>query len=207
MEWTTTEWGGQESRSSHKEISEQAIKERAMRVFMKNEERNFLLAKHLDQLCVRPQPNEQWRIITEKSFNAYNFITSILQAGAIEDLYLAIYRINEPTVEALIQLLDNGKIRHANFIISSFFNQTKKPEQWAIRLCDYCQTHASTTKFAYLHNHAKICCIQQGGNYYVFEGSGNMSDNARIEQYVYENSKQVFDFHKGWMDELINSVK
>jgi hypothetical protein len=36
-------------------------------------------------------------------------------------------------------------------------------------------------------------------------GSGNMSTNARIEQYIYENNKEVFDFHKGWMDEVIQN--
>lgn len=40
--------------------------------------------------------------------------------------------------------------------------------------------------------------------FFVFEGSGNMSDNARIEQYIYENSKQSFEFHKKWMTELCN---
>jgi hypothetical protein len=30
-----------------------------------------------------------------------------------------------------------------------------------------------------------------------------MSDNARIEQYTYENSKQVYDFHSSWMREVI----
>ena len=30
-----------------------------------------------------------------------------------------------------------------------------------------------------------------------------MSDNARIEQYVYEN-KKVFEFHKEWIGELCN---
>jgi len=37
-----------------------------------------------------------------------------------------------------------------------------------------------------------------------YEESGNMSDNARIEQYVYENNKQVFEFHKQWIGELCN---
>ena len=34
-----------------------------------------------------------------------------------------------------------------------------------------------------------------------------MSDNARIEQYVYENNKKVFDFHKNWMLDLIEITK
>lgn len=30
-----------------------------------------------------------------------------------------------------------------------------------------------------------------------------MSDNARIEQYLYENNEQSFNFHKEWMLELV----
>jgi hypothetical protein len=44
------------------------------------------------------------------------------------------------------------------------------------------------------------------GNHFVFEGSGNMSDNARIEQYVYDNNEQIFEFHKTWMNELIKQA-
>ena len=36
------------------------------------------------------------------------------------------------------------------------------------------------------------------------KGSGNMSDNARIERYVYENNKEVSEFHKEWIGELCN---
>ena len=56
----------------------------------------------------------------------------------------------------------------------------------------------------YTHNHSKVLAVKTETGYYVFEGSGNMSDNARIEQYVYEESKDVYNFHKGWMNELID---
>ena len=111
---------------------------------------------------------------------------------------LAIYRINQPSVESLIEFIDGGRIKQANFLISNFFNQTKKPEMWAIRLRDYSETKENVT-FAYVHNHAKVLCLKTGDNYYVLEGSGNMSDNARIEQYRYENNKEIYDFHKKWM--------
>ena len=115
---------------------------------------------------------------------------------------LAIYRINQATVESLIEFINSGQIQKATFIISNFFNSTKKPEQWAIRLKEYSKTKVNV-RHIYIHNHSKILAIHTENNdYYVFEGSGNMSDNARIEQYLYENNKESFEFHKSWMDEI-----
>jgi len=30
---------------------------------------------------------------------------------------------------------------------------------------------------------------------------GNLSDNAQIEQYIIDNNKELYDFHREWMDE------
>jgi hypothetical protein len=146
---------------------------------------------------------EQYRIVTEKQFNAFAVILAILEEEDIEEMHLAIYRINEPTVDSLINFIDAGRIKTATFIISNFFNQTKRPEKWAIRLKDFADTR-SCVKHAYIHNHSKVLCVKTvTGNHYVFEGSGNMSDNARIEQYLYENNEVTYNFHKEWMSELI----
>jgi len=105
---------------------------------IKNDNVHFVKARALADLCKIPVEGEQYRIITEKQFNAYAFILYILETYVIEEMYLAIYRINKPTVDSIIGLID----------------------------------------------------------------SGNMSDNARIEQYLFENNKEVFEFHKNWMTEL-----
>lgn len=187
-------------------ISEKVVDSNSLRRVLRNDQRSFQIADSLDNLCPRPKEGEQYRIITEKSFNAYAFICSLLEEG-IEDLHLAIYRINEPTVISLMAMLDDGRIRRASFIISSFFNQTKKPEKWADMLAGYCQQHPDRTSFAYLHNHAKIACVRTSKDEcFVFEGSGNMSDNARIEKYTYEQSREVYQFHCEWMDRLIANV-
>lgn len=51
------------------------------------------------------------------------------------------------------------------------------------------------------------CIKDDKGNHFVFEGSGNMSDNARIEQYLYENNQKTFNFHKQWMNDLVMAMK
>lgn len=184
-----------------KEIDTKIVKDKATKRIIKNDKIHFAKAKKLSDLCGFPKKDEQYRIVTEKQFNAYALILHILQDRQIDEMYLAIYRINEPTVSSIIDFIVSGRIKKATFIISSFFNQTKKPEQWAIKLRKFCEENENC-RHIYTHNHAKVLAIKSGEDYFVFEGSGNMSDNARIEQYLYENNKQSYDFHKNWMLEI-----
>lgn len=207
-EWGSNEdWGiewndvGKSYRSDH-EITESVLKQRAIKKKLKNEQMHYIRAKALSDICGEPAEGEQWRIITEKQFNVFALILHLLQTRVIEEMYLAVYRINEPTVTSIIEFIESGKIKKSVFVISSFFNQTKKPEQWAIMLKQFADKKANCYH-VYTHNHAKVLAVRTSKNeFFVFEGSGNMSDNARIEQYIYENSKQSFEFHKKWMTKL-----
>jgi len=195
MDWTTKDitWG--ENKSS--KIVEQKAKKR----IIKNDKIHRLKAKALSDLCIKPELDEQWRIITEKQFNAYALILYLIESEIIEEMHLAIYRINEPTVRSIIDLIDSGRIKKATFVISNFFNQTKKPERWALMLRAYAE-RKQNVNHKYTHNHAKVLCVKTKTGYYVFEGSGNMSDNARIEQYLFENNKEIYEFHKEWMENI-----
>ena len=182
---------------------DELIKQKALKRIIKNNTIHFLKAKALSDLCIKPKTNEQYRIITTKQFNAFSLILHLLETEEIEEMYLAIYRINEPTVDSIIDFIESGKIKKALFIICSFFHATKVPERWALKLKDFCDKNTNC-QHAYLNNHAKILAAKaSGGGCYVFEGSGNLSDNGRIEQYVYENNEEVYCFHKTWMEELV----
>ena len=39
--------------------------------------------------------------------------------------------------------------------------------------------------------------------YYMVEGSANWTANPRIEQNMITQSKELYNFHKGWMQEYI----
>ncbi len=211
MEWENSEWGDNEVDKVIQDgmyvDAKTSVESKALKRLIKNQTIHTLKAKALSDLCIKPKANEQYRIITEKQFNAYALILHAIETEIIKDLYLSIYRINEPTVKSIIQLIESGTIQNATFVISNFFNQTKKPERWAIELKDYSDTKENINH-VYIHNHSKVVAMETTiGNYYVFEGSGNMSDNARIEQYIYENNQEVFDFHKHWMLDLITQKK
>lgn len=203
-EWDLGEWGATTTQDGVEVSSEVALKQRALKRVMKNNQIHYIKAKALSDLCPKPKKGEQYRIITEKQFNAYALILHLLQTENVIEMHLAIYRINQPTVDSLIDLIQSGRIEKATFVISNFFNQTKKPERWAIALKDFCDQN-SRCSHIYTHNHSKVLAVKTPNGHYVFEGSGNMSDNARIEQYVYEESEDVYNFHKGWMNELVTT--
>ena len=52
-------------------------------------------------------------------------------------------------------------------------------------------------------NHAKVVLLTDDTNYYVVEGSANFTANPRIEQFVLTNHKELFNFHKEWMNLLL----
>jgi len=195
----------QKKTSGSNTLESKLVKDAAIKRIIKNNEIHYIKAKALSDLCETPKQNEQYRIITEKQFNAYALILHLLETRDIDEMYLAIYRINEPTVNSIIDFILSGKIKKSVFVISNFFNQTKKPEKWAIKLKTFCYEHPEITSHVYTHNHSKILAIKSRSDYFVFEGSGNMSNNARIEQYLYENNKQSYDFHKEWMINICNN--
>ena len=187
--------------------SDSALSTRAQKAYTKNFETHFQKASSLRDIAGIPAEHEQYRIVTEKQFNAFSLVLLVLEDRKIEELHVAIYRINQPTVAALIDLATRGLIETGSFVISNFFNQTKRPEAWARRLREWCEDNPNF-KHVYVHNHAKVVALKTDrGEHLVFEGSGNMSDNARIEQYLYENSEESFLFHKSWMNELIERSK
>lgn len=188
-------------------MHKRAVEDRALKRFIKNEQQTFNASRNLDSLAKRPKKNQQYRLVTEKSFNAYALIKSVLSTGQIEELYIAIYRINEPKVVSICNLIESGNIKKATFVVSNFFRETKKPEVWADKLATFCDEHRDVARIAFVHTHCKICLIHKNDDYYILEGSGNMSDNARIEQYIYENNEKAFNFHKEWMEDVVNKFK
>ena len=184
-------------------IDKKTVQDKALKLQLRNNEVHYKKAATLEELCARPLEGEQYRIITEKQFNSYALILSVLKDTDIENLWLSFYSINTATAESLINLIETGRIKKAHLVMSVFFIAKKTPPKPIMLLKQFCDTNPNI-KCAFVYNHSKVCAMETSdGNHYVFEGSGNCTDNARIEQFVYENNKQTYDFHAAWMGDLI----
>lgn len=152
----------------------------------------------LNKISAMPEIGKQNRIVTQKAINSFDFILAVLAESNVEELIMAFYRIGKKVAVELKNLHDSGRIKNLHFLVNDgipkltpdAYNFLKgcENENWKIRLA---------------HNHTKIILLKtESGNFYVVEGSGNLSANARIEQYVVDNNKSIYVFHKNWITKL-----
>lgn len=53
--------------------------------------------------------------------------------------------------------------------------------------------------------HSKVTLIKTNDLYISIESSANYSENTRIENFTITENKDVFNFHKNWMNEIIKN--
>lgn len=146
----------------------------------------------------------QYRFVTMKNFNALPVLEWILQKYSVTEVFLAVYRMNQPSVETLKNLILNNNIE-CHILVSNFFRENKKYERWARELTLFGKNN--NVKVTFARNHAKVFIAKtRCGKHIVFEGSGNLSDNARIEQYLLEDCPETYNFHREWIKEIANGT-
>jgi hypothetical protein len=151
-------------------------------------------------------PNVQYRMVTEKSFNAIVVIEYLLKRYEINEIYIAVYRMNLLSVNKLKSIIDSGKIK-CTILLSSFFRENKRYEKWAEELLMYANDKKDVN-ICFAVNHAKVFIAKTKDlRHIVFEGSGNLSDNARIEQYLIEDNEMTYNFHKEWITNVFKMKK
>lgn len=151
-------------------------------------------------------PNVQYRMVTEKSFNAIVVIEYLLKRYEINEIYIAVYRMNLLSVNKLKSIIDSGDIK-CTILLSSFFRENKRYEKWAEELLMYAN-NKKDVNICFAVNHAKVFIAKTKDlRHIVFEGSGNLSDNARIEQYLIEDNIMTYNFHKEWITNVFKMKK
>ena len=141
-----------------------------------------------------PSPGEMFFLETTNSFNAFTFITYILkEKGCIDELFVATYSINQRILNSLQNYINKGALNEVNIYISETI---KHRNPTATQLLESFNIAYPFFRLQYAYSHKKITCIRCGEEYFVIEGSGNFSENAAEEQYLFVNSKELYEFRK-----------
>lgn len=139
-----------------------------------------------------PQPGEFFALWTLKSFNAFTFIPYLInQFGIIDSLVISTYSVNRRIVDSLIKKIDQNKINRVHLFISDSLKY-RMP-----KVVDHLESltrHRSQITITYAWNHSKITLINCQNNHFVIEGSGNWSENAQYEQYLFFNNENLYKF-------------
>lgn len=148
-----------------------------------------------------PTQEQQFRIVTKKSINSFAIIQNFLKNNTIDDMYMAYYSIGRDVTDIIIDGLKEKKIKKATILVSDFFKSQDK--DWLNALDNY-QKHNKNIKFSVFNTHTKIAIFKIKKDYYVIEGSGNLTMTAKLENYIFENDRKMYNFHKKWIKELVD---
>ncbi len=140
-----------------------------------------------------PGEEEIFFLHTENSFNAFTFIPLVAKAQSIKELYASTYSINIRVIESLMELHDAGLIEKITLLVS---DSLIKRNPTTNDLLKSMAASRPNVQVQYSWNHSKVCLMETECNYYILEGSGNWSENALIEQYIFVNSKDTYEFRK-----------
>lgn len=140
-----------------------------------------------------PQPGEIFFLQTMQAFNAFTFIQKIAETYFIEELVATTYSVSMKVMEALQELQRKGRIGTIKLLISDSMMSrnprvTDSLDSWA--------TADADVKLIYTWNHSKITLAKTPEHHFCIEGSGNWSDNACYEQYIFFNDREVYEFRK-----------
>lgn len=152
-----------------------------------------------------PKKNQQLRLITMRSFNAVAFLKYISNKETITQLNLVVYSINYEAAKIINDLIKEGKVKKATILISNLRNKAHRTKEQITK--DMFVSNPNIDLF-FCSSHAKIMNFETSeGNYYNVEGSGNLSFNSRVEQYIIDNCEELYDFTCKWMCEIRENLK
>ncbi|WP_294141598.1 hypothetical protein [uncultured Sanguibacteroides sp.] len=162
------------------------------------EEAHLRRIENIKNLCGElPSGNEIFFLWACKSFNTFTFIPYVIKySGLIEELCFSTYSINSRIVEALIRWYDKGVILSVTIYIADSIKY-RMPD--VVTLLEE-QAKQRQIEIIYAWNHSKVQLLKSGVNYFVVEGSGNFSENAANEQYIFLNSRKVYEFRRDCFD-------
>jgi hypothetical protein len=154
--------------------------------------KHFQKISSLEKDLIRiPTTEEFFFLQSDTAFNAFTFIPLVAKLYPIKELHASTYSLSRKVIDALIEMHDKGMIERITLLVSD--SMIKRNPLVIDNLMGMAKSRPNVSVL-YAWVHAKVCLLQTHENYYVIEGSGNWSENAHYEQYLFANSQGLYDF-------------
>ena len=174
------------------------LKELKRKEIFDNKKKNF---KELLGVEI-PIKNYSYHIVSNGTHDLFTSVPYFIEVlGNIDVFYGSTWATSPSNVKDLLTYFDDGKIGAINILLGDYHKMKSRAEYG--QLANGLQSRKQ--RFAIFNNHVKILLFQKSNNFIVIEISANFTNNPRLEQHVIYNSKDLFDFHKNWMDLILDS--
>jgi len=157
-----------------------------------------VLGKTLEQLkgCIGElEPDQALQYATAGRWSMHQLLTYILNQTGPAAVWLTTWTITEEPMRAILHELRSGRIQELHAVLD-YRIERRKPE--AFQLASQIITRIKLTKC-----HAKVLVVQNTEWNVTVLGSANFSKNPRIEAGTIFTDKGSADFHKAWINDVI----
>lgn len=173
---------------------------------IKKTDRNESFNELINSVGGLPLKNECVLIKTNGCSDTGSIFQHILDKENCNELFLSTWIISRTNLEIITKALDNGKLKKIYFVVSKRLKEIKKSD-YAF-LVEQLNQRKEKAIYKIFNSHAKTFSVStENGNYYTVSGSGNWTENPRVENYVIFNDKKIFKHSKEWMTEMLINGK
>lgn len=186
-------------------VSTQRISPRSIRAKLKQKERALMRKEAAEDIINQlgwPKKGHSHNIITNGQSNAGGFYEVFRDSTTVDCLCIATWMINRHYIDMLISDIKEQRLSELVFVLSNRMSQLGGLHKSNMNRIKSELPTMSNVSFKIANSHAKVFTMKSKDLYITVSGSGNWSDNPRIENYIICNSEDVFDFHKSWMLEI-----
>ena len=150
-----------------------------------------------------PKPGECYHVVSNGDFDYWTWIPVLAgYMGHVDEFYGSTWTVNRRNVIGLLAMLDDGIIGAASFVSGLYFK--RRESSVYATLVQGLATRGQ--RFCCLENHAKVTLLANAasGDFIVMEGSANYTANPRIEQNIVANDRDLYEFHRAWLEEVLS---
>lgn len=122
-----------------------------------------------------------------------------------EELIVATLSLSQENVDSFLNLINGDYVKKMSLLVSDYWFSHER-YNGAKYICDHMEENV--INFAVAGVHTKVVLIKtQCGKHFVLHGSANLRASRNLEQFCLENEKGLYDFHKSWINPLVDEYK
>ncbi len=180
------------------------VRRRADKKVMVDARRLADAVQHIGRL---PKPGEAFHLITAKRYSLWHVVKATLELAApakIAYLGIATLGFSKDNLEELLTSLDSGSIGKVDFLYSIYFKSNER------ETCQRLSHELAQRGHRVVDclSHAKLLLIElTDGRRFVAESSANLRSCASIENITLIHDADLFDFHRAWLNDVLEAKK
>ncbi len=150
-----------------------------------------------------PATGESIHIVSNGRFDYFHFlpVTLRLLGRPAAEVYGSTWTMNRGNVQTLFALLDSKQIQTAAIVTGTYF----KRRETAVANTLLEGLAARGLRYRAFANHSKVLLVAAAPDWITIEGSANFTANPRLEQTVITNDRELYQFHRAWLEEMLGA--